>query len=240
MSEPTPLPLAFYRTLYPDPLYVVAGSARAAGPVPAEDAPLVAESPQPLAEPPMASPAATPASLPPAAPAEQPAPAAAPASPKPRLVAPPRLPPAPVPPRPLAPPPTPIATTLTPGTTQQSRGDGSAALVVVRLPPADFARLRDEPFWPNLLTALKLDWPVVRFVNVLTPDPLPLPALLALVPAPRVLVFGPTTVAPLPPGVARYQPHPLPDKRALLVADLVGPALDKRALWIGLQTLFGL
>ncbi len=114
-----------------------------------------------------------------------------------------------------------------PGTThQQSRGTGAGALIVQRLPPAEFAQLNQQAFWQNFLKFLGLDWPTVRFVNVLTAAPLPLPELLASAPeAAKLLLFGSGLVAPLPTEAPAYDVYPLPENgpallRAHAVADL--------------------
>ena len=99
------------------------------------------------------------------------------------------------------------------GTThQQSRGDGTGAVVVQRIPPAEAAKLNQNEFWQNFLKFLGLDWPAVRFVNVLTAAPLPLPELLASAPgATRLLLFGSGLVTPLPPEAPAYDLYQLPD-----------------------------
>lgn len=99
------------------------------------------------------------------------------------------------------------------GTThQQSRGDGTGAVVVQRIPPAEAAKLNQNEFWQNFLKFLGLDWPTVRFVNVLTAAPLPLPELLASAPgATRLLLFGSGLVTPLPPEAPAYDLYQLPD-----------------------------
>ncbi len=112
------------------------------------------------------------------------------------------------------------------GTTHlQSRGDGSGAVVVQRLAAAEFAQLNQNAFWQNFLRYLKLDWPQVRFVNVLTATPLPLAEVLASAPdAQRLLLFGSGLVSPLPPEAPAYERYALPEGPELLrthaVADL--------------------
>ena len=127
-----------------------------------------------------------------------------------------------------------------PGTThQQSRGDGSGAVVVQRLPSAEFAKLNQNEFWVNFLNYLGLDWPTVWFVNVLSTEPLPLPELLASAPgARRLLLFGSGLETPVPLEAPAYERFPLPGGgpellRAHAVADLT--AERKRLLLTALQ-----
>ena len=119
------------------------------------------------------------------------------------------------------------ASAFVPGTThQQSRGDGSGAIIVQRLPAADFAQLNQVVFWQNFLRFLGLEWSQTRFVNVLTATPLPLPELLASAPgAARLLLLGSGLVTPVPLDSRTYVSYPLPDGGPVLlrlhpVADL--------------------
>lgn len=211
-SAPSDL-LAFFQLLFPEEIYAF-GTAAA----PATVAPELA-----AAAPVSAAPPPTPAPPQPSRPAA--------------LLAIAELPVAPV--APIGPPistfavssPEPVPVSPTPafvsGTThQQSRGDGSGAVVVQRIPAADAAKLNQNEFWQNFLKFLGLDWPTVRFVNVLTNDPLPLPELLASAPgATRLLLFGSGLVSPLPPEAPAYDLYALPDGgptllRAHAVTDL--------------------
>jgi len=98
------------------------------------------------------------------------------------------------------------ASSISSAVAQQSKGDGTGAIIVQRLPKAVFAKLREDVFWEKFLAFLKLDWTTVRFVNVLTPEPLALDALRAEAPkATRMLLFGDNLVAPLPPTLPRYK-----------------------------------
>lgn len=193
--------LAFFQTIFPEEIYAF-GAPAPAGPAARGEEP----SPEPAAAP----------LPPPAVKAEAPAPA---------LVTPqPSRPPLPLAAEaPVAPPvssstasPEPVSASLppafTPGTThQQSRGSGTGAVIVQRIPAADFAKLNQSEFWQNFLKFLGYDWPTVRLVNVLTNDPLPLPELLASAPgASRLLLFGSGLVAPLPPEAPAYDRYQLP------------------------------
>lgn len=131
------------------------------------------------------------------------------------------------------------AVEITTTTAQQSRGDGSGVLVVQRLAPADFGKLNQNPFWQKFLQFLKLDWTTVRFVNVLTPEPLALESLRAAVPqATRMLLFGDNLVMPMPPTLPKYQVLEGKTMRVLMahaVADLDDER--KRALMTALPGL---
>jgi hypothetical protein len=202
--------LTFYRTIFPEELYLVPDEQMV--PIPPEVEAQVVPTIVSQAE------------VPPAAPPE-PAP---PPMPTASVV---EAPPSNLPMNP--------AETLSPTVAQQSKGDGSGAIIVQRLPKATFAKLRDDEFWQKFLTFLKLDWPTVRFVNVLTPEPLPLEALRASVPgATTLLLFGEDLVAPLPPTLPTYkviEGKTLKVLKAHAVAELDDER--KRALMVALKSL---
>ncbi len=113
----------------------------------------------------------------------------------------------------------PAPSALTPAQAQQSRGDGTGAILVMRVPREEFAQLNQNDFWVKFLGFLKLDFPTVRFINVLTADPLALSAVRAAAPdATRLLLFGSQLVAPLPKEAPAYQPYPLENGLTLLRA----------------------
>ncbi len=119
---------------------------------------------------------------------------------------------------------------------QQSRGDGSGAIIVQRLPAASFAQLNKEEFWQNFLKFLGLDWTTVRFVNVLQQEPLPLPDLLESAPgATRLLLFGSGLVTPLPLDSVAYDPYQLPNGGPVLVRAHAVDALttERKKLLLG-------
>jgi hypothetical protein len=211
-DSPTDL-LAFFQILFPEEIYAFGETGGASGAVGAAPAAPVAVEAPPVAviaaapvvieaTPVVVAPAVAPV---PALPAPEPAVAVAVVEPV--VLSPPSLPSVPMP------------TTWAIGTShQQSRGDGSGAIIVQRLPPTAFAQLNKDEFWQKFLQFLGLDWTNVRFINVLQQEPLPLPDLLASVPgATRLLLFGSGLVTPLPHDSAAYDPYPLPDGGPLLV-----------------------
>ena len=239
--------LAFLQNFYTNTtLYMPTAADELRGEIaPATAAPvaaaLPAPAPAPVAPPPpIAAPVAPPiAPLPPAAAARLPAIASA-------ALPPPAAPtPAPVSaPAPAAGPPETPAVAPYLLTTFDTLGSNAAGVVLlVRLPPAQFAKLPRNVFLNKLLQAINLVMADVVLVNVAGPYPVALANLRKEIAATTILAFGKNLLDVAVRTTQIYEPVQFP---AVGLAYLAGAEVEmieydvslKKRLWSGLQRMF--